>query len=75
MADKTEPNEPEDQEPKDQEPDQEQFWKRFRDETTRVVDARLAERDKKRADGKRRSDSKRTTVPGMIANLMFGPEK
>lgn len=58
-----------------QEPDQEAFWTRLRDETAKVVDARLAERDKKRTEGNRRSAQKRTTVPGILADLMFGPDK
>lgn len=73
MADKqTDP--PETDPPQnDPEPDQEAFWTRFKDETAKVVDARLADRDKKRS-ASRRSDAKRTTLPGVIADLMFGKQ-
>lgn len=71
-----ETTDPESQETETQEPNQDKFWEQFREETARVVDARLAERDRKRqAGGKRRSNERRATVPGMIADLMFGPDK
>jgi hypothetical protein len=43
------------------------------------VDARLAERDKKRADktkaaGQRRSNERRATIPAIIADIVFGKD-
>lgn len=74
MADKTESTETEEtQDGQTQEPDQEAFWTRFQTETAKVVDARLAERDRKRQSS-RRSDAKRTTLPGVIADIMFGKQ-
>jgi hypothetical protein len=75
VADKTDPpqTDPPQSDP-DPEPDQEAFWKRFQSETAKVVDARLAERDKKRVES-RRSDAKRTTLPGVIADIMFGKDR
>lgn len=76
MAAETQQSQQETEETQETEqPDQEAFWTRLRDETAKVVDARLAERDKKRADGTRRSAQKRTTIPGLIADVMFGPDK
>lgn len=76
MADKQQTDPPETDPKEPQEPDQEAFWTKLREETAKVVDARLAERDRKRAEnGKRRSDTKRATVPGMIADVMFGKDK
>jgi hypothetical protein len=75
MADKqTDP--PENEPGETQEPDQEAFWAKFKDTVGEVVDARLAERDKQRAkDGSRRRTERRTTVPGVFADIMFGKEK
>jgi hypothetical protein len=73
MPDKTDP-EPTETQTQEPEPDQEAFWTRFRDETTKVVDARLQDRDRKKAD-KRRSDSQRVTLPGIISDIMFGKQK
>jgi hypothetical protein len=76
VADKPQDQQTEPTEPQEPETDQEAFWTRFKEETSKVVDARLAERDKQRGENaKRRSATKRTTVPGLIADLMFGPDK
>lgn len=75
MPKEAETQEPEPQQTEPQEPDQEAFWTRLKKETATVVDARLAERDKRREEnGKRRSNTKRTTVPGIIADIVFGPD-
>lgn len=79
MADKTDPQTDPQTDPEPQEPDQEAFWTRFQAETAKVVDARLAERDKKRADktkaaGQRRSNERRATIPAIIADIVFGKD-
>jgi uncharacterized protein YqjF (DUF2071 family) len=75
VADKTDQTDPQETESQ-QEPDQEAFWTRFQQETAKVVDARLAERDKKRIEsaGKQRRNDKRSTLPGIVADIFFGKE-
>lgn len=76
MADKQTQETPETETEETAEPDQEAFWTKFKDTVGEVVDARLAERDRQRAkDGSRRRTERRTTVPGVFADIMFGKEK
>ena len=54
-------------------------WRVDANGTAKVVDARLAERDKKRADktkaaGQRRSNERRATIPAIIADIVFGKD-
>ena len=71
MADKQEPDPTPDPTPEQSE---EAFWKKHEERTLGVLDAWF---EKKREEFKGRNTGRtgRTTLPGMLADIMFGPAK
>lgn len=56
--------------------DEEAFWAKHKEHTVGILDEWFEKKkDELRKAGTSRTGSGRTTLPGILANFMYGPEK
>jgi len=71
MADDKKPDTQDAPEPTDAEKAEASYWEKFDQKVNQIIDARI---ETVRQAGTTRGQG-RTTLPGMLANFVFGPEK
>lgn len=78
MADSKTPDPQQNNDPDKQEPEKDEaeaFWTTHAEKTRGILDAWFEDKKKELRDMGTSRTGGRTTLPGMLANIMFGPEK